>query len=131
MAAFLRHNLARLALAVFFVFAVYSNARLIIRNHEIGSRLDSAKQKTAELETQKKKLELLIDYYKTATYKELEARRRLGLRKTNEKVLLVKGLPKEPSSGSIVSDQIYHDAAPVREKPESSLSKWWKYFFGS
>jgi len=117
-------------LTVLFLFAFYSNVNVVIRNQEISRRLKEAKEETARLELANKKLNLLIDYYQTATYQELEARRRLGLKRPEETVYLVKGLPKEPSDSGQISDGFYEDREPLAPQELTNPQKWWRYFFG-
>jgi len=126
-----RPKLIQAVLIALFLFALYSNIRLIIRNQEINQRLKKAKAETAALELSTKKFKLLIDYYKTPSYQEIEARRRLGLKKPDETVLVVKGLPENTNLGEGLTDEIYQDTAPAAPRAQTNLSKWWQYFFGN
>lgn len=122
--------LGHILLAAFFVFALYSNVRLIIRNQTINKRLADAKTETQKAEYENKKLELLIKYYQTPSYQEVEARRRLNMKKPDEIALNIKGSPASADDQSqSISDSAYVDQKPVPAQPESNISRWWKYFF--
>lgn len=63
----------------------------------------------------------LISYQETTTFKELEARRKLGLKKPGELVIV---LPPEPDQPTLV-EQKQAAATPTYVV----LQQWWDYYF--
>lgn len=124
-----RDIVSRLVLIVLVVFAVYSNIRLIIRNNKLNERLRSAETELAEKDLRNKKLNLLLAYYESPSYQEVEARRRLNLKHPNETVLQVSGVDYNKDE-TTVEDSIYQNADPTPPVPPSNFSRWWQYFFG-
>ena len=126
-----RQFLLRALLIGLFVFAVYSNIGLIIRNHQLTQILRSKKAETARQAFNNEKLKLLIAYYQTPSYQEVEARRRLGLKKPGETVYAIKG--RAPTNGNQtggLSDNLYADIQPAPPAPKTNIQLWWQYFFG-
>lgn len=112
-----------------FVFALYSNIRLVFHNHQLSLRLEATKADVANREIRNRKLSLLIAYYQTDSYQDMEARRRLGLKKPDEKVVAVKGVSVGDDS-TIDSASFYEDVQPSAAPPtESNLAQWGKYLF--
>lgn len=113
-----------------FVFAVYSNINLIVRNHKLGQILREEKTQTAQQAFNNSKLKLLIAYYQTPSFQEVEARRRLGLKKPDETVYTIKGLTTDTDQNSGLSDNLYNDIQPAPPTTKTNVQLWWKYFFG-
>jgi cell division protein FtsB len=120
----------RVLLVGLFVFAVYSNITLIVRNHQLGQILREKKIQTAQQAFNNSKLKLLIAYYQTPSFQEVEARRRLGLKKPDETVYTVKGLTTTTDQSPALSDNLYNDIQPAPPAPKTNIQLWWQYFFG-
>lgn len=126
-----RQFLLKVLLIGLFVFALYSNIGLIIRNHRLTGILRAKKTETARQAFNNKKLKLLITYYQTPSYQEVEARRRLGLKKPDEIVYAVNGLSlASGDQRSGLSDNLYADIQPAPVAPKSNIRQWREYLFG-
>jgi len=92
-------------------------------NYSTSQKIKNLKSEISTLEANKNMLEDLIMYYQTDAFKELEARKKLGMRKPDEKVLVVE--TKE------VTDKPVEPIKAVEETPQASnFSLWMKYFSG-
>ena len=127
MKEFWRRHAWSVTVVFLFLFAVYSNVRLLLRNYQINKRLTEVKAETIKEETANKKLKLLIQYYQTPSYQEVEARSRLTLKKADEKVLAIKH-PATAENGAL-SDNPYENTKPVVPISKSNIQLWWEYFF--
>ncbi len=125
-----REFMLNLLLAGLLVFAVSSNIQLIVRNHQLNEILSTKKAITAKQEMSNKKLKSLIAYYQTPSFQEVEARRRLGLKKPDETVYTIKGLVNNTDQSSSLSDNLYQDISPTAPVPQTNIQQWWQYFFG-
>lgn len=115
------------SLAVVF-FALYSNIRLTMRNYQLNDHLREAEEQIKLKEIRNKKLSYLIYYYKSPEYQEVEARRRLDMKRPDETVIAIKGLQSNTNKNSI--SEIINEAETAREEvPINNYSKWWEYFF--
>lgn len=79
-------------LAIYLIFLVYQALNF---NYLASNKIKTLRKEASYLDAKKSQLEDLIVYYKTDTFKELEARKKLGMRKPGESVLIVKTLEEE------------------------------------
>lgn len=77
------------ALAIAYI--VLNLGRAIQTNYHTSQQIRTLKQEIAALTTRTAHLKNTIVYYKSRTYQELEAKRRLGLKRPGETVVLVPG----------------------------------------
>ena len=126
-----REFMLKVLLVALFVFAVYSNIDLIIRNHKLGQILREKKDQTAEQSYNNEKLKLLIAYYQTPSFQEVEARRRLGLKKPDETVYTIKGLTTNSAESPGLNDNLYNDVQPSSPASKANIQLWWEYFFSN
>ncbi len=117
---------SRIFLVALFVFAVISNVRLIIRNYQLHERIKAAQTDVASLELRNQKLSLLMNYYQSSSYQDVEARRRLGMKLPDEAAYIIKGISL-PATSDI-------EATVTAEKSstdnQSNAQKWWSYLSG-
>ncbi len=89
--ALLRRVLLRTIAALGIAYIVLNLGRAIQTNYHTSQQIRELKQQIAALTTQTVHLKNTIVYYKSRTYQELEAKRRLGLKRPGETVVLVPG----------------------------------------
>jgi cell division protein FtsB len=75
-----------LALLIYISFLLY---QAVYFNYQTSKKMKSLRSDIVTLNDQRDKLEDLIAYYKTETFAELEARKKLGLKMPGEKVVRV------------------------------------------
>lgn len=110
-------------------FAVLNNIRWVIHNNELNERIKKVGEAVERQENQNRKLALLINYYQTPSFQEVEARRRLGLQLPGEKVFVIEGVDTKKYSGAL-SRTIYENVELAPAEPTPNFVKWWQYFFG-
>jgi cell division protein FtsB len=118
----------RILFVALFVFAVVSNIIRIINNNELSEKVRNSTERLENLKAKAKKLELLSTYYQSVSYQEVEARRRLGMQKPDEKVIIIKGIPIDSTNNLESLNNGVEQ--PVADVATPNTSKWWKYFFG-
>jgi len=124
----MKDYLERLVLFGLVAFALFSNVKLIVSNYKLNARVREAQTELDSKENQNKQLSLLVYYYQSSQYQEVEARRRLQMKKPDETVLLVKGLT--PAKENIDLDPTsFEVASEASSSQQSNFSKWWGYFF--
>ena len=84
-----RFNIWILVLLVGAVYAGITLYQSIYFNYKTDQQIKDLKAQMRQLDNDKEKLEALIVYYKTDTFQELEARKKLGLKMPGEKVVKV------------------------------------------
>jgi cell division protein FtsB len=125
---FIKKWAMQLAIIVAFLFAVYSNINKVIDNNRLNEKVSQEKQTVETLKTQNTRLNELLAYYQSASYQDVEARRRLSLKRADETVLVIKNFPQSNQNGDL-TDQIYQESPVVSSKSQSNISRWWDYFF--
>lgn len=107
-------------------YIVFLVGRSTVVNYRMNQDITRYKQQIRELEQQNESLKLALVYYRTKAYKEIEARRRLGLRGKDEKVVALPDFATEPKLAvSLVSTSA--ESKPV-VKPYVA---WWLLFFST
>lgn len=92
------------------------------RNYQIEKEIGSLKSEIESVEKNNYELSKLVEYYKTEEYKEVEARKRLGVKAEGESVAIIKqGIQSEKVEKGGV-EIINNDNYP-------NYMKWWNYFF--
>ena len=105
-------------LVLLLLFFSFSMLREVRHKREIQKEILELEQELVEVENNNSRLGHLIEYLKTDEYAELEAKRRLGLKRLDEEVLLVtrKELLDVEGNENI-------------KKSIPNWKKWWYYFF--
>ena len=109
---------AGLAMAVFLGVAL---GKETYRKYQIQKEIDSLQQEAEEVNEKNQELKRLIEYCQTDAYKELEARKKLGLQKEGEKVVIIKPTPENYLQG-------ISNLESAENKDDSNPRKWWGYF---
>lgn len=99
------------------IYAAFALSRTLWQNYKMNRDITSLKKEIESLEKRRQELTNLIAYYKTESYKEKEARRRMGYQKPGEHVLIV-----VPANNPQKEEE-----AEVIEKPNWQI--WWEFFF--
>ncbi|MFA5070197.1 MAG: septum formation initiator family protein [Patescibacteria group bacterium] len=110
-------------IAVLIFFGV-SLSKEFARRVEISQRVSSLNSEISSLEKRNTDLTALIDYLKSESYREREARLKLGLKKPGENIII---LP-EDNNVNTSTDSIESTASNA-DVQSSSPQKWWQYFF--
>ncbi len=110
-----------LALIGYVIFILY---QAVYYNFKVNQKIRELKGEINTLDQEKSKLEALIAYYKTETFQELEARKKLGLRLPGEKVVKVEVIAEEAASPTSKPDAV----SPQSNKPNWQL--WLDYLRG-
>ncbi len=112
---------------IFVIFVLFGINTLsaIQRNYGFQERVDELKKEIEIMEQENTKLELEIEYLKTDTFVEQEAREKLNLRKPGENLVI---LPKRPptSNTTISQDKNPTGLARIRK----NIQDWQKFLFG-
>lgn len=116
---------ANLGTAIGFIVCIYLLVILIgvvKRNHDLQVQVSGLNGQIKQLQDQKAELNYDINYYGTDTFKEKEARAKLGLASPGESLII---LPKDASSSSNQSAQT------EASHPKSRIAQWFSFLFGT
>lgn len=108
-------------------YSVYAIGRSVYANYTVNQQIASLRAQIHQIETDIAELKNLIVYYKSDSFKEIEARRRLGMRGPGEQVVI---LPKpedrttpDGTPETVIEQQKEKDAIP-------NPQKWISYILG-
>jgi cell division protein FtsB len=111
---------------VIVVYLVFILSRSLWQNYKVNQEIKSLEQEVTTLEEENQRLKNLVLYYRTDSYKEKEARRKLLMKMPDEKVL---ALPETEYNHEQAEDQI--DNEKDRDKyQEPNYKLWIEYIFG-
>lgn len=107
---------------VYISFLLYQS---VYFNFQRSQKIKKYKKDIVVLQDKQKKIESLIAYYKTDSFQELEARRKLGLKLPGEKVVTVEVKEQKNEASKI-------DDAPdaVSGRNQSNLELWREFISG-
>ena len=111
-------NLIGAAIALWILLALIQTVK---HNYDLEKQIDTLRQKISLLQAQKDELSYNIAYYNTDSFKQRQARARLGLQQPGENVII---LPSpSPSASPIV------DVAKAKAR-RSNLRQWIDFLLG-
>lgn len=112
-----------------FLFAFYSNVTLAIRNYHLNQQATKVQALVNNESNHNEKLALLLNYYKSASYQDVEARAQLGMKKPTETTLIVQGVAQPTQTLSDQLDQTIQEQTARPAVPPSNFTLWQQFFF--
>lgn len=109
------------------IFIGISLGKKIYRKHQIQKEIEDLETQISQLKQKNDDMKNLISYLSSTDFKEREAREKLNLQKSDEKMIILRKdiVPSErlPESSADSSSQ-----NPPKDD-SSNFQKWWKFFF--
>ncbi len=122
--------LGKLKILPFFLIIIYILfllGKTVWQNYGINQEIAKSAEETKQLQEENKRLENLIEYYQSTSYKEQEARLKLGYQKEGEKVFVVPKSQEEEEQEEKEKAENTKKKNSLVSKP--NYSKWWEFFF--
>ena len=119
--------LGKLKILPFFLIIIYILfllGKTVWQNYGINQEIAKSEEETKQLQEENKRLENLIKYYQSTSYKEQEARLKLGYQKEGEKVFVVPKSQEEQEEETAAEKTKKNGLAA---KP--NYLKWWEFLF--
>lgn len=113
-------------LLVFYTFFMIGKSVWI--NYKLRQQIKDIESQISDIQKQNKNFENLIIYYQSDSFREVEARRKLGLKKADETVVAVP-VKKYEDYNTETQTQKENIADISTSITESNASLWWQYFF--
>jgi len=111
---------------IFYVFFILG--RSVWLNWQLKKEIDGIKKQIAEISQQNKNLENLIIYYQSDDFREIEARQKLGLKKSGETAVAVPTKKYESYQAEVEAEK--NNLSNRKEEASASNYRlWWAYFF--
>ncbi len=120
---FFHSKLSIVVLLFILIFLLFSINKVISKRNQVNKDIEEFKKEIDDLEKQKNNLTNLIDYLDTLSFKEKEARLKLGLQKEGEKTIVI----TNPYLDTKKEDTTVNENKKI--SVYDNISKWWNYFF--
>lgn len=124
--------------SIFLILAGFGLFKIIVKRVGVNREIANLEQKIKDLEEHNLELTKLVDYFKSDDFEEREARLGLGMKKPDEKVVVLPQ-PEAISTNNIVAGSWPREAetVPVEltlgqdkfQESKGNVLKWWRYFF--
>lgn len=109
------------------IYMVVSTIQAVWQNYKLDKELLSLKEETAQLTLKNKYLENLIQYRKTDSFKDKEARAKLNYQKPGETVFII---PEDNAIEQFTEGNTKDEnSAAIEERELTNPEKWWKFIF--
>ncbi|MCL5794940.1 MAG: septum formation initiator family protein [Patescibacteria group bacterium] len=118
---------AKIIILAVIVYILFSIGRSIWKNWQVNQKIKNYENSIKTLEEQNNYLKNQLVYMQTDVFKELEARSRLGLKKPDEKMILI---PENASSTKTPAPKNNNSENGGSSENLPNPSKWWKYILG-
>ena len=112
------------ASVLFFFYVLALLGHSAWQNTQSNHKLGELKGSIQNLETNNQRLDYLKTYLQTNSYRELEARQDLKIKRPGEIVI---ALPDEPQTGESIATS--NPKTPAKPTTAVFLQAWWNYFF--
>ena len=119
--SFLKSKLFNVALMMVVVYMVYLTGKEALVNYYQTKQLIKIEADNKKISQKNEELKYLLEYYKTDTYADLEARKHLNLKKKGEEVMVI---PVDMNEFVLVDD-----AKKEEIKYRPNYQKWWDFVF--
>lgn len=103
------------------VYLLVVLAQTVKRNYDLGNQIDDMRSQISQLQDQKDELSFNLQYYGTDSFRDREARSKLGLQLPGENVVIV----PRPSVKSTPSQ-----TGKKATGPKSNLQQWFDFLGG-
>lgn len=113
-------------LVIFYI--IFLIVRVVWTNYNLRGSIKGLENQIAILNQEKKDLENLNLYYQSESFKELEARKKLGLKAPGEKVLVLAATPTAQNFTEELKKEKEGTAVKNPENLIPNWAMWWEYF---
>jgi len=121
-----RSQIFLISLALVFSYMIFATGETLWQNYEVNREIAKLKIEIIALQQDGQDLKHLIAYRGTESFKEREARRKLGYKKPGEQVLAI--------NNPIIENT---ESGQAKDNPDTSIKvkmtnpqKWFEYIFG-
>jgi len=117
----------KLRLVPFFLIIAYILfllGKAVWQNYNINLEVTNLDNEMQQLRDHNQELQKQIEYYQSSTYKEQQARLKLGYQKPGEKVFIVSASNNQP-----VTEEKTEIANNQTQNNRSNLIRWWQFVF--
>jgi cell division protein FtsB len=111
-------------------FYFFSISKESYKHYKISQEVKNLKQEIEKIEDKKMQTKKLIQYLKTESFQERQARLELGMKKPDEKVVILSNALKKIENKNNVMNINFENKKDVEENNQKIINpiRWWMYF---
>jgi len=110
---------------IFYSFSFFKESQQYYRTNK---EIEKLKQEVKNFENKKNKTKEIIQYLKTESFQERQARLELGMKKPNEKVVILPNISKEIKNKNEIINIAFENKNEESNEKIINPIKWWEYF---
>lgn len=110
-----------LLLFIFILYLLFIVGNSVVKNHKFNQDIEKERSALYDLESEIVALENEINYLKTDSFREKEAREKLGFKLEDEKMM--------PLPIDTIEERIADSGLVPKEIKTLNYRLWWEYFF--
>lgn len=110
-------------------WVLYLSSKQIERNHRIQEEVSSLETEAVKIRRENETLSEKIQYFSSDDFREQEAKKKLGLKKSEETVVIIKPQPEQNKEGEGSPVMKQQTSTDVGNENMPNYEKWWKIFF--
>lgn len=111
------------------LWVAFISSKQIKRNQRIEREVSLLQTEAEKIRRENETLSEKIGYFSSVDFKEQEAKGKLGMKKTDEAVVVIKPLPVEENTLSQDETTTDNRAVSPDKDEQANFKKWWKLFF--
>lgn len=114
---------------IFSIWVIFISSKQIERNYRIEREVEKLQSEADKIRHENETLSEKIAYFSSDDFREQEAKKKLGLKKAEENVVVIVPRPE-----SLIHDEISTEKSSYQGMvgdPLPNYKKWWRLFFYS
>jgi len=116
-----------LLIGILISWVIYVSSKQVSRNQRIESEVSMLQHEAEKIRRENETLSEKISYFASDNFREQEAKKKLGLQKVNEEVVVIKS---RPETEALSEPETPKPSVSEVGKSAPNYQKWWKLFFG-
>lgn len=115
---------------IILIFCFFPIGKESYKHYKISQEIGNLKQEIKDLEDKKTQTKKLIQYLKTESFQERQARLELSMKKPDEKVVILPNVSDEIKDINEFMDINFEKNKKIEEDNQKIINpiRWWKYF---
>jgi cell division protein FtsB len=111
-------------------FYFFSISKESYKHYKISQEVENLKQEIKKIEDKKMQTKKLIQYLKTESFQERQARLELGMKKPDEKVVILSNALEKIENKNNVMNINFENKKDLEENNQKIINpiRWWMYF---
>ncbi len=122
-------RVAACAVIVLVGWMIFVSSKQIQRDRRIQEEVAALEAEAAKISRENKTLAGEIDYFSSSDFREQEAKQKLGLKKTEEIMAVIKPVPDYKAETEAQNNIVRDVSANSTKADIPNYRKWWEIFF--